>query len=102
MFTHQAVLAALKLLRPWQPSEVLTWEAAFPAADPARQLKRHDVADLVVDIGHWFDQKGAATEVHVTQYRDFLYNHPGTSIADITERVESYHRWTPDEVERAS
>lgn len=98
IFTHQAVLAALGRLAPWRPSEVLTWEAAFPEAAPQRRVNRRDAADLVLDISPWFEQKVAATEAHVSQHPAFLYDKPGKTIAEITERTESYHRWTADEV----
>jgi LmbE family N-acetylglucosaminyl deacetylase len=100
LFTHQAVFAALAQLKPWRPSEVLTWEAAFPEADPQRRVNLQDAADLVVDVSPWFDQKVAATEAHLSQYPAFFYNRPGKTIAEITTRTESYHRWTPEELDR--
>ena len=100
LFTHQAVLAALAQLAPWRPSEVLTWEAAFAEAASERRVNPQDAADLVVDISPWFDQKVAATEAHLSQYPAFLFNRPGQTIAEITERTESYHHWTPEELER--
>jgi LmbE family N-acetylglucosaminyl deacetylase len=101
-FTHRAVFAALRQLRPWTPREVLTWEATFSNAGPERKLNQQDPADIVLDISPWFAQKVAATEAHRSQWPAFLGNHPGKTIAEITDRVESFRRWTPEEIERSS
>lgn len=102
LFTHQAVFAALVRLWPWQPHEVLTWEAAFPGADPSRRLNPQDPASIVLDVSPWLAQKVAATEAHRSQWPAFLWNHPGKTIAEITDTVESFRRWMPEEVEQRS
>ncbi len=92
-FTHRAVFAALEQLSPWRPAEVLTWEASFPDADPARRLNEHDPADIVLDTSPWLEQKVAAMEAHRSQWPAFLWNHPGKTIPEIVERIESFRRW---------
>jgi N-acetylglucosamine malate deacetylase 2 len=93
LFTHQAVFAALARLAPWRPAEVLTWEAAFPGADPERKLNPNDPADLVLDVSPWLEQKVAAAEAHQTQRLAILGNQPDKTIREVMDRIESYKHW---------
>ena len=99
IFTHQAVFEALRQLRPWKPRELLTWEAAFPEADPERRVNRSEPADIVVDISPWFDQKVAAAEAHVSQRPALLGKHRDKTIREVTDRIESFHCWNPETLE---
>jgi LmbE family N-acetylglucosaminyl deacetylase len=92
-FTHAAVFAALDRLKPWRPQEVLTWCAAIPGAEEDRFTNKDDPADIVVDVSPWFDRKVAAMDAHRTQHVVFFRNNPDKTLADITRRIESFHRW---------
>ena len=102
LYTHQAVFVALLRLRPWQPREVLTWEASFPDADPERKLNPSDHADLVLDVSPWFATKVAAAEAHRTQRLALLHGVRDKPMAEAMDRIESFRRWTPQEVEQAA
>jgi LmbE family N-acetylglucosaminyl deacetylase len=93
IFTHQAVLAALEELKPWQPAEVLTWSAMYPAAEIEKYLNKNNPADIVLDVTPWLAQKIAAFNAHATQHVLFFRHNQGKTIAEIPGRVESFHRW---------
>ena len=102
LYTHQAVFVALLRLRPWQPREVLTWEASFPDADAERKLNPADPADLVLDVSPWFALKVAAAEAHRTQRLALLGGARDKAMAEAMDRIESFRRWPAEEVEQAA
>lgn len=99
MFTHRAVFAALTLLQPWRPKQVLTWCAAYPAAENERIVNQDDPADLVLDVSPWFSLKVAAMTAHRTQHATFLRYDPSQSLEQVAGRTESFRRWPLYEAE---
>ena len=104
-YTHRVVRAALTALRPWQPSELLTW-CANPGADQGgdrggdqdgrqgdRLVNQDDPADFTLDISPWFDRKLAVVDAHVSQQAMFLRNNRTDRLADVIRRTESFRRW---------
>lgn len=92
-YTHRVVRAALSSLRPWQPSELLTW-CANPGGDQSDRLINHDdPADFVIDISPWFDRKLAVVEAHLSQQAMFLRNNRTDNLADVIRRTEAFRRW---------
>lgn len=94
IYTHQAVFAALALLKPWRPNDVLTWGAAYPDPEKERFLNKNDPADIVLDITPWLPYKIAAFIAHRTQHVLFFRHNPGKTIEEIPWRTESFHRWS--------
>lgn len=93
IFTHQAVFAALEQLKPWQPTEVLTWGGAYPDVEKERHINQNDPADIVLDVTPWLAQKTAAFAAHQTQHVLFFRHNQGKTIDEIPGRKESFHRW---------
>ncbi len=92
-YTHRVVRAALSALRPWQPSELLTW-CANPGGDQTdRLVNRDDPADVVLDVTPWFERKLAVVEAHVSQQAMFLRNNRTDRLADVVRRTEAFRRW---------
>ncbi|MDP8924185.1 MAG: PIG-L family deacetylase [Chloroflexota bacterium] len=92
-YTHRVVRAALTALRPWQPSELLTW-CANPGGDQDdRLVNRDDRADFVLDITPWFDRKLAVVAAHRSQQAMFLRNNRTDRLEDVVRRTEAFRRW---------
>jgi N-acetylglucosamine malate deacetylase 2 len=93
-YTHLAVRAALAALRPWQPSELLTW-CANPGGDAGedRLINRDDPADLVLDITPWLERKLGVVRAHVSQHAMFLRNNKTDRLEDVVRRTEAFRRW---------
>jgi N-acetylglucosamine malate deacetylase 2 len=93
VYTHRAVLAALGMLAPWQPSELLTWCANPENAETDRIVNRDDPADLDLDISPWFERKLAAAQAHRSQHAMFLRNNKTDDIANALRHREAFRRW---------
>lgn len=102
VFTHRAVWAALADLAPWQPRELLTWCADFPAAKDRRLLNESDPATEVVDISPWLEAKIGALEAHRSQHQMFIRNSGKSSIREFVRPIESLRSWPPDDPIRAA
>ena len=74
VFTHQAVWTALEKVRPWRPSEILTWCANYGDNADDRVTNRSDPADLVLDVEPWIEAKAAAADCHRSQHAMFKRN----------------------------
>jgi LmbE family N-acetylglucosaminyl deacetylase len=96
VYTHRAVRAALGLLAPWHPTELLTWCANDGSGNDDRLINRDDPADIVLDVTPWLKQKLGAAEAHRSQHAMFLRNNRTTDLADMIRRVEAFHRWPVD------
>ncbi|HEX6287861.1 MAG TPA: PIG-L deacetylase family protein [Herpetosiphonaceae bacterium] len=94
IFTHHSVFAALRLLMPWRPAEVLTWSGAYADPEKPHHINRDDPADIVLDVTPWLPQKIAALDAHRTQHGLFFRKNPGKTIAELVGRKESFRRWT--------
>jgi N-acetylglucosamine malate deacetylase 2 len=94
VFTHQAVFHALEQVRPWRPSQVMTWQAAHPNREHEGMLNRDDPADLVIDVSDWLPQKVAALDAHKTQHAGFFRSGNYRTLEEIAGRIESYRRWS--------
>ena len=92
-YTHRVVRAALASLRPWQPSELLTWCANPGGEETDRLVNRDDPADIVVDISPWFDRKLGVVRAHVSQQAMFLRNNRTDRLEDVIRRTEAFRRW---------
>jgi LmbE family N-acetylglucosaminyl deacetylase len=100
-YTHTAVFAALRDLKPWTPREVWTWSARpllpehqFAPDDPNYRMINHDEpADIEIDITPWLPQVGAAFAAHQTQFSGFLQENPGKTMVDLIPHFEALHRW---------
>ena len=92
-YTHRVVRAALAHLRPWQPSELLTWCANPGGEEQDRLVNRDDPADFVLDISPWFDRKLAVVAAHVSQQAMFLRNNRTDRLEDVIRRTEAFRRW---------
>ena len=96
VYTHRAVRAALGLLAPWQPPELLTWCANTGDAETDRVVNQDDPADIALDVSPWFDRKLAAAQAHVSQHAMFLRNNKTGDIGNAIRRDEAFHRWPVD------
>lgn len=93
VYTHRAVFAALGVLAPWRPGELLTWCANTGNAETDRVVNQDDPADIDLDISPWFDSKLAAAAAHQSQHAMFLRNNKTTDIANALRRQEAFRRW---------
>ncbi len=98
IYTFQAVREAMRRLAPWYPRELLTWCARTEANGEDRLTNQSDPADIVVDISPWFDKKVAAEMCHRSQHAMFLRNSKAKSVPEMVRRVESFRRWSREEL----
>jgi LmbE family N-acetylglucosaminyl deacetylase len=96
MYTHRAVRAALGLLAPYHPSDLLTWCANDGSGTDDRLANRDDPADFTLDITPWFDRKLGAAQAHRSQHAMFLRNNRTDDIANALRRIEAFRRWPVD------
>lgn len=96
IFTHRAVWVALADLAPWQPRELITWQAWFPDAEVTRSLNPDDPATEVIDIKPWLDAKVAGLEAHRSQHAMFLRNSGRPSVREFVWATESVRFWPSD------
>jgi LmbE family N-acetylglucosaminyl deacetylase len=93
VYTHRAVLAALGMLGPWRPGELLTWCANSGDGATDRVVNQDDPADLVLDVSPWFDRKLAAAQAHLSQHAMFLRNNRTGDLGAALRRHEAFRRW---------
>src|SRR6266536_3155146 len=96
IYTHRAVRAALGLLAPYRPAELLTWCANDGSGSEDRLVNRDDPADFVLDITPWFDRKLTAARAHRSQHAMFLRNNRTGDMASALRRTEAFRRWPVD------
>jgi N-acetylglucosamine malate deacetylase 2 len=93
IFTHQAVLHALRALQPWKPWQMLTWCADYPNPEVPGLMNKDDPADLLVDIQPWIATKLASFEAHKSQVEPVRRYFLDKGGAYMSFKVESFHLW---------
>lgn len=93
VFTREAVWSALESLRPWQPREVWTWCANAGVNAEDRITNKDDPADVVLEVGPYFERKLAAALYHRTQHAMFKRNTKSPDVESMLRRIEAYRRW---------
>ena len=93
IFTHQAVLYALREIPFWRSKEVLTWNAVFPDPEFPEEINQDDPADFTLDVQPWLERKVAAFMEHHSQHGALQKLYPGKPLALLAARIESYRRW---------
>lgn len=95
LFTHQAVMEALRRLNPWRPARVLTWMARCDANATDRLTNKDDLADEVLDLTGtpWFEAKVRAALCHRSQHAMFLRNSRKPLVRDMVRALEAFKEW---------
>jgi LmbE family N-acetylglucosaminyl deacetylase len=93
VYTHRAVRAALGMLAPWTPRDLLTWCANPGDGSTDRLVNRDDPADFELDVSPWFERKLAAARAHRSQHAMFLRNNRTGDLGGALRRREAFRRW---------